>query len=399
MQYSFCSFVGIIIFLVFLGSGDVRSEEKKNADSAKQLTQGKAELKALQKKIEEKKKRINETQTRERKAVSELNKIEKDLFLKQQSLKQYEISLRNQNKNIEQQNSEIETLQVQLKDQTDTVASYMRALYALSRMPLMEALFSTDSFYGLIQRFTYLRRIIVFYVRSIDNYSTKLNLMQNRQQQLRDDEKKLTEITEKTRATQEEILRHKKDKTELLTSITSEKELHLKTLTELEQASTQLQGLVDDLQKALARDMPPGASLVNKGFFPSKNHLSFPVEGSIATYFGKQEDDVFFTISHSKGIEIVAAVGTPIKAVFEGHVIYADWFKGYGNIIIIDHGDGYFTLSGHASEVFKKVGDQIREGETIGLVGDTGSLKGSNLYFEIRHHGVPLDPLDWLRRK
>jgi septal ring factor EnvC (AmiA/AmiB activator) len=79
-------------------------------------------------------------------------------------------------------------------------------------------------------------------------------------------------------------------------------------------------------------------------------------------------------------------------------VIYADWFKGYSNMVIIDHGQHYYTLSAQLDEILKKTGDTVFAGEVIGTVGDTGTLTGPGLYFEIRHHGKPLDPVVWFKK-
>jgi len=98
------------------------------------------------------------------------------------------------------------------------------------------------------------------------------------------------------------------------------------------------------------------------------------------------------------GIDIKAEPGEPIRAVHEGNTIYADWFKGYGNMIIIDHGNNYCTIYAHAEELFKAKGDPVDINEVIGTVGETGSMTGTKLYFEIRYHGKPIDPLSWLKR-
>ena len=86
-------------------------------------------------------------------------------------------------------------------------------------------------------------------------------------------------------------------------------------------------------------------------------------------------------------------------AVADGAVIYADWFKGYGRLIILDHGGGYFTLYAHAAEIWARSGDSVSRGQVIGKVGDTGSLEGPQLYFELRHKGKPQDPLAWLQSR
>jgi len=89
-------------------------------------------------------------------------------------------------------------------------------------------------------------------------------------------------------------------------------------------------------------------------------------------------------------------MGTEIRAVLPGKVLYADWFKGFGNIVIIDHGDHVFTVSGYCSQLLKKAGDEVAQGDAIGLVGSAGALKGPSLYFEIRHQGKAQNPMDWI---
>jgi len=396
----FASILGAAILLVFIcsGTGKSEDEEEKCEEIKSRLTQEKIELKTLWKKIKDKKSRIQETQKKEKRVVSELNRIEKELLRKQRDLKRYESSLKKKKEEVKNINNEIEKLQAEITEQENSLLDCVKALYKLGRMDMTKALFSSDSFPGLIRRYKYMSRVIDYNLMVIDDYSKKLVMIQQHEQRLRDNEKKLEGLTEKTRSTQKKILYHQKEKTTLLAKVKSEKELHLSALEELKHASNRLQSLIDKLEKGTTpvATLSPGFS--KEFFFALKGKLGFPVEGNVITYFGKHEDPEFSTVSFNKGIEIVARQGSPIKAILDGKVIYSGWFKGYGNIIIIDHGAGYYTLSGHASELFKKVGDQVEAGESIGLVGDTGSLRGANLYFEVRHHGQPLDPLDWLKQ-
>jgi septal ring factor EnvC (AmiA/AmiB activator) len=98
----------------------------------------------------------------------------------------------------------------------------------------------------------------------------------------------------------------------------------------------------------------------------------------------------------NKGIDISAPVGEEIRSVFEGIVLFADWFRGYGKMAIIDHGQGFFSLYAHASELLVKAGDKVTPRQVIGKVGDSGSPEGPRLHFEIRQNGKPVDPLQWL---
>jgi septal ring factor EnvC (AmiA/AmiB activator) len=179
-----------------------------------------------------------------------------------------------------------------------------------------------------------------------------------------------------------EITKVSGEKRALLKSIQNQKAVYQKLLVELEERSKELQALVNKLERekgllAYGRSKPE----------TFKGKLPPPVQGKVISSFKEKGQN---------GIEIKAPVGAEIRAVLPGKILYADWFKGFGNIVIIDHGDHTFTVSGYCSELLKKPGDSVSQGETIALVGSAGSLKGPCLYFEIRHHGKPQDPMQWL---
>ena len=98
------------------------------------------------------------------------------------------------------------------------------------------------------------------------------------------------------------------------------------------------------------------------------------------------------------GIEIKTRQGTPIRAVFSGETIFSSWLKGYGNVIIIAHGEHFHTVYAHVEEVYSAKGKPVEAGEVIATVGDSGSMVGPSLYFEIRHKGSPVDPLQWVNK-
>jgi septal ring factor EnvC (AmiA/AmiB activator) len=127
--------------------------------------------------------------------------------------------------------------------------------------------------------------------------------------------------------------------------------------------------------------------------------LAWPVTGVVTRSFGKTKSREFNTTLESAGIQIRAARGTPIKAVASGRVRYADWFQGYGKLVILDHGRGYYSLYAQASDLFVAPGDQVKTGQPIATVGDTGSLVGDSLYFEVRKDGLPQNPLLFLKKK
>src|SRR4029453_11889534 len=114
--------------------------------------------------------------------------------------------------------------------------------------------------------------------------------------------------------------------------------------------------------------------------------------------FGKAADE-FGTETFRKGIELGAPAGSAGAAVADGVVRFAGWFRGYGKIVIVDHGNSYFTVLGHLDEIAVSVGDAVRQGDRLGSAGDTGSLAGPRLYFEIRRAGQALYPEAWLQAR
>jgi len=134
------------------------------------------------------------------------------------------------------------------------------------------------------------------------------------------------------------------------------------------------------------------------GIETRRGRLPHPASGRVTRGFGRHQDPELGTLTQSKGIEINAALGAPVRAVYAGQVVYSGWYKGFGNLIIIRHEPDYYTLYAHLSAIAKARGETVEQGERIGEVGDTGSLRGPMLYFELRKRSRPLNPARWLRR-
>ncbi len=129
-------------------------------------------------------------------------------------------------------------------------------------------------------------------------------------------------------------------------------------------------------------------------FAAMRGTLALPVRGELGGRFGSPRSDGGITW---KGVFIAARSGDDVKAVAGGRVVYADWLRGFGNLLIVDHGDSYMTLYANAEALLKQVGDSIRGGDTIATVGNSGGNAESGLYFEMRHAGKPFDPLTWVK--
>jgi septal ring factor EnvC (AmiA/AmiB activator) len=194
----------------------------------------------------------------------------------------------------------------------------------------------------------------------------------------------------------ERVRTQKSEKQRLLARIKSRKDLQEKALHHLEASSAQLQALIRSLEESTDRKPDSRISIKDPLFGRLKGRLPSPVTGTVKTRFGRQSHPLLKTYTLHNGIEIQAQEGAEIRAIHPGHVVFADWVQGYGNVIIVDHGAGYYSLCGHASLLLKEAGDDIQAGQTIGYVGETGSLIGPSLYFEIREEGKPVDPLEWI---
>lgn len=161
-------------------------------------------------------------------------------------------------------------------------------------------------------------------------------------------------------------------------------------------------GMLDDLSAAreeLARIIAEGRSRrrsVNEAFGLLKGALTPPLEAPLLMGFGTQRDPVFEVTIEHPGWTYRVRQGTPVKAVAAGTVAYAGWLRGYGNLVVIDHGDDYFSLYGYLGEVLVARGSVVDAGMPVGLSGDSGSIYGAALHFELRHRSEPLDPGQWL---
>ncbi|MGA0033426.1 MAG: murein hydrolase activator EnvC family protein [Burkholderiales bacterium] len=170
----------------------------------------------------------------------------------------------------------------------------------------------------------------------------------------------------------------------------------------LQNNENRLTRLVEQLAR-LVRKPPAGrprtrneavpADSGNQAFATLRGLLALPVRGELGSRFGSPRSDGGLTW---KGLFIAARAGEDVRAVAAGRVVYADWLRGFGNLLIIDHGDNYMTLYANAEALLKQVGDRIRGGEAVATVGNSGGNAESGLYFEMRHEGKPFDPLNWV---
>jgi septal ring factor EnvC (AmiA/AmiB activator) len=184
----------------------------------------------------------------------------------------------------------------------------------------------------------------------------------------------------------------------LLAEIGKKKSLQLAAIESLKTSARALDRTVESLKTDSLPPGPPQAMVAEKPFAALKGLLMMPVKGKIVSFFGHYKDRKLKVSHFRSGINIQADRGEPIRAVYSGQTLFSSWFKGFGNMLIIDHGDHYYSVYAHLEEQFKSKGDPVEAGEVIATVGDTGSMTGAGLHFEIRHHGKPMNPLGWIKK-
>ena len=368
---------GLILTLVLPGLQASRKDQIE-----KDITQKKRDLGDIKKEISVTREKEKEIRGKESSILGNLNSLETELYKKEKELKQMEGQLVPIRERLRQTRGQIAMLNNGLERTRGELFSRLTALYKMGRTPPETILLTSQSFPDLLKIDKYFRVIINSDARLVETYQYQVALKERYQEELTRDQQQWERNISGVGKKKAEIQSIKKEKQAFLKSIQNQKVVYQKLIKELEERAKNLQTLVQKLERE--------KSLLSYGKTKPENfkgRLTPPVHGKVISLFKERGQN---------GIEIQSAMGTEIQAVLPGKVLYADWFKGFGNIVIIDHGDHVFTVSGYCSQLLKKAGEEVAQGEAIGLVGSAGSLKGPSLYFEIRHQGKAQDPMDWI---
>jgi murein hydrolase activator len=175
----------------------------------------------------------------------------------------------------------------------------------------------------------------------------------------------------------------------VLASLEAESHTRAESLERLRSQQAGLEKLLKELREALQK-FPVDT---NDAFARLRGKLAWPVNGKVVARFGETRAGGV----KWDGVLVATERGSPVRAVYQGRVIYADWLPGLGLLTIVDHGDGYMSLYGHNERLYKGVGEQVAAGDAIASAGDSGGTTRPELYFEIRKGGRPVDPRPWFK--
>lgn len=295
-------------------------------------------------------------------------------------------------------NAERDSLVQEIQELKSRAMHRLVAYYKLSRLGIAPVLFSAESFFDLRQRRDDLQRILTCDASLLDKYQAQKQRLGSLSKTLTARQANQDSLLLKCKEEARIIGQERDRRAKLLASIQADKRSTLAAIASLRQTAKELDETIRSFD-----NRPPSPLAQSRrqsgGFLALKGSLPMPVQGEVVAPFGYHMDKGHYRVkSFRSGINIMAHLGAPVRALCDGQIIYASWFKGYGNMMIIDHGDHYYTLLAQLEQLLKERGDTVRTGEVVGTVGDTATLCGPGLYFEIRHYGKPLNPVSWFKK-
>lgn len=371
----------------------------------------KDELKGVKREIKAQKQLITKTRKVEAVISTELQEINRSLELKKSDLGRLDNDLRSVESDLGRTGLQISTVSEDANLKRKEIERRLSSLYKAGELGALRMFFSAESFPQIAENIRYMRSILGNDKRIFVEYNQKIEELKKLKSDLERDALKKERIITSVAQKKREIEQEKLKKANYLVKVRQDRKSYEASLKELQANASRLQSMMARLEaqsrrKLVSRHDKPGAKskplaelppVPDRGFASQKGRMSMPVRGGVLESFGKHKHPEFNSYTFSKGLSISAGAGSEIKSIYDGSVIFADYFKGFGNMIIVDHGGGYFSLYAHASRIAKRVGAEVSRNETIATVGDVDSTKGPILYFEIRHQGKPVDPAGWVR--
>ena len=370
----------------------------------------KVELQGIKKEIKEKTQLLKKTAKVEHEVSGELLQIERNLKEKESNLTILGRELQGVETTLERTQLQIDETQQEAQRRKKQITQRLATLYRSGEMSNVRMFFSSESFPEMVENLRYTQSVLEHDRRIVADYNARIEKLRELKASLERDLLRKEKIKSKIQAKKVEIVEEQQKKAAYLHKVREDKSHYLASLKQLEANAKRLQVMVERLEarsrksyteksknKAGVGSGPSLPPVADKGFGSQRGRLGFPARGDIVARFGRHKHPEFNSFTVSNGISIAAPAGSDIHSVYDGQVIFADYFKGYGNMVIVDHGGGYFSLYAHAARILKKVGASVGRNDVVASVGDVDSPRGPQLYFEIRYQGKPVDPAPWFR--
>lgn len=352
------------------------------------LDASRKELEEIRQRIGKTSRTLEEKKRAEETAISDLKKVERSLERMTSRVANISIELEQLTVRIGRAESDMGKTGAQIEGLSGLVKKRLVALYKGGETPLTQTIFTPRPAAEVSADFKYLHRIVQHDRELLGGYQLRLNHQNQNLQQLaslRQEQLRLMQEMEKERRDMVLVAKMKED---LLLRVRKDKNSLSRQLSELQGRAKRIDGLIRNFETSRNREPAAPGTL----FSGQQGRLSWPVTGRVRIPFGNSRHPDLGTPYQSHGIEIEVTGDLPVRSIWSGKVVFANAFKGYSNLLIIDHGDGYYTLYAQTASLTCKVGDKIGQGQVVARTdGDSGRF-----YFEIRKGGTPLDPKKWL---
>ncbi len=296
----------------------------------------------------------------------------------------------------QEQEAEVERLTVELDKARDELAARVVALYRMGPLSYSRFLLAAQDAEEILANYQIVNRLATQDRTLVVGIDTRLRQHREAAALLADTTQRLTETRAEETLAIRELTSQQLERQRLIRDIDVESSAGRRALDEQEESAAAMEEMLDEIGNA-----PTGATSAEErpAFAATQGELPWPAEGPVTETFGRKVHPVYDTVTLFKGIEIDAGEGASVSAVYQGRVAFADWFQSYGLVVIVNHGDDFFTIYGHLDAVRVRTGDWVEAGAEVGTVGETGSLIGPSLYFEIREGSEAVNPARWLRRR
>ena len=362
-----------------------------------EISQERQRLKQLNQEIAETQKKAKRIEKKHGSVLKTIDKLDRQLYDQKKERNRINQQIKEKDQELANLSTKIDELGKDVQTRQSSISARLRLLYMEGRTGYLKTLFAAESFTDAAHRMDYISWVAQRehqLVRQFQEDLSNLQLLNEQQTKAREE---LLHLQGETQQAIQKVSGLKRQKRSVLVSLSKEKDSHERMVEDLQRSAEQVDSLLKELdqrfQLAQARmRQPPGR-------LPSLGSFLWPVEGKVVSYFGRQKHPTFDTFVNKKGIEIQAREGSPIQSVSSGKVVYADWLKGYGLVVIVDHTNGFYSLYAHASKLLVAEGNSVTMGQVIGETGETGVTEEDTLYFELRKGTTPIDPLKWLAKR
>ncbi len=378
MRLSIILFTSIILAFSTMSFGSEKTKKQK------QLTQLKSEIEKLRNTIEVKensKSSYNrQLRTIEKKIGNLSNKIRKTR--KSVKIKQRALSKLKQNKKAIKQD---------ISNHNQQLAQQLHTAYTLGNKEQIKLLFSQKDAVNLQRNLTYYEYFSSYRVSQIEKTTLIFDQLIMNEQKIISAKKDLEKILSRQKNQKSSLTNDRTKREKIVLKLDKQLKKQGSHLTRLEDDAKNLKQLIDSLSEILINTPVPRST---QKFAGLKGKLSWPVKGKVKKLYGRTKPP---SNLRWQGIVINAPRGNNVRAVSHGRIAFSDWLRGMGNLIIIDHGNGYLSLYGHNESLFKATGEWVEAGDIIGSIGSSGGQNKNGLYFEIRKKGKPQNPSRWCK--